>query len=395
MNHEPIFISHFNSTCEMAIANGSPHYTAPYRLRKLEKDLSPLMLFFARQNDIVLIKNPLSEPFLKMLEKAGIPLPIFMNSSDLSDKLLKEETNYQYIPQPWGKSPAEDTFFKNLFPVSSSIWFPEMKNLFERKTSLEFLKKFLIKYAREEYPENIPFLIEKLPCPKINFQEILLKSPLSASGRGLRSVTNGIPNQDTLRWMNMILKKQGYLTCEERYKKISDFSFQFYVNENHSVKHIGNTWFKTNEKGQYEGHFLNAGLPEEAADIKMLIKVTGENLCQSLSLSDFSLNYTGYLSIDAFLYKEDNKIKLHPCVEINPRYNMGILSTYIEKYIHPLSKGSFQIYYNSEYPYSAFVHEQEKKNPIEISDHLMIKGFLSLTDYREDCSFGAYILLQS
>jgi len=379
----------------MAVANGSPHYTAPTRLRELEKDLSPIMLFFARQNDIVLTKHPLSLSFQKMLEKAGIPLPSFMCLYDLKERFLKEETNYKYSPQPWGKSPAEDIFFKNLLPESDSIWFPEMKNLFERKTSLEFLKTFLTNYTRKEYPENIPFLIKKLPFPKINFQEIFLKSPLSSSGRGLRTVKNGIPDQDTLRWINMILKKQGYLTCEQRYEKTSDFSFQFYVRKDHSVKYIGKTWFKTNEKGQYEGHLLNAQMPREATALKTLIKETGENLCKSLSLSDYSLRYTGYLSIDAFLYKENNKIKIHPCVEINPRYNMGILSLYIEKYIHPSSKGYFLIYYNSKCPYSAFVHQQEKKNPIEISDHLITKGFLSLTDYREDCSYGAYIILHT
>ena len=395
MNHKPVSIFHFNSTCEMAVANGSPHYTAPFRLRELEKDLSPLMMFFANQNDIVLTKDPLSLPFIKMLKKSGIPLPSFMCIPDLKEWLLKEGTNYQYIPRPWGKSPAEDKFFNNLLPESESIWFQGMKNLFERKTSLEFLKNFLKNHARKEYPDNIPFLIEKLPFPKINFQEIFLKSPLSASGRGLRSVTNGSPNQDTLRWMTMILKKQGYLTGEQRYEKTSDFSFQFYISEDHSVKHIGNTWFKTNEQGQYEGHLLNAEIPNEAIPLETLIKETGENLCQSLSISDYSMKYTGYLSIDAFLYKENNKIKLHPCVEINPRYNMGILSRYIEKYIHPLSKGSFQIYYNSGCPYSTFVYQQEKENPIEISDHLMTKGFLSLTDYRKDCSFGAYIILHT
>ena len=395
MNHDPVSIFHFNSTCEMAVANGSPNYTAPSRLRKLEKDLSPLMLFFAGQNDIVLNKDPLSIPFIRMLEKAEIPLPSFMSISELKDQLIKEGINYNYIPQPWGKSPAEDNYFKKILPGSDSIWFPEMKNLFERKTSLDFFKNFLTNYTRKEYPDNIPFLIEKLPFPKINFQEIFLKSPLSASGRGLRSVTNGTPNQDTLRWMNMILKKQGYLTGEQRYEKISDFSFQFYISKNHLVKHIGNTWFKTNKKGQYEGHLLNAQLPEEAVPLKTIIKETGEKLCQSLSLSDYSMQYTGYLSIDAFLYKEGNKIKIHPCVEINPRYNMGILSHYIEKHIHPSSKGSFIIYYNSECPYSTFVHQQEKENPIEISDHLITKGFLSLTDYRANCSFGAYIILHT
>ena len=379
----------------MAVANGSPNYTAPFRLRELEKDLSPLMMFFANQNDIVLTKHPLSIPFLKMLEKAEIPLPSFMCISDFKERLLNEETSFQYIPKPWGKSPVEDKFFNKLLPESNSIWFPEMKNIFERKTSIEFLKTFLTNHTQKEYPDNIPFLIEKLPFPKIKFQEIFLKSPLSSSGRGLRSVTNGNPNHDTLRWMNMILKKQGYLTGEQRYEKTSDFSFQFFIREDHSVKYIGNTWFKTNKNGQYQGHLLNAQLTKEAAALKILIKKTGENLCQSLSLSDYSVRYTGYLSIDAFLYKENDKIKLHPCVEINPRYNMGILSLYIEKHINPSSNGVFNIYYDTECPYSDFVHRQEKSNPIEISDHLITKGFLSLTDYREDCSYGAYINLSS
>lgn len=393
MKQEPVSIFHFNSTCEMAVANGSPHYTAPTRLRELEKDLSPLMLFFAEKKDIVLIKEPLSKPFLNRLENAEIPLPSFMCISDLKEMLLKKETINKYNPQPWGKSPVEDTFFNKLLPESKPIWFPEMKKLFERKTSLLFLEKLLTQYPQKEYPKDIPFLIEKIPLPEINIKEFILKSPLSSSGRGLRIVRNGILDPDTLRWMNMILKKQGYLTVEQRYKKISDFSFQFYVYGNHSVKHIGNTWFKTNDKGQYKGHILNANIPKEAAPLKTLISDTAKNLCNLLSISDYSSQYIGYLSIDAFLYREGNKIKLHPCVEINPRYNMGILCRYIEKNINPLSKGSFEIYYNPKCSYSSFVHQQEKINPIEISNHLITKGFLSLTDYNKDCKFGAYIIL--
>ena len=43
--------------------------------------------------------------------------------------------------------------------------------------------------------------------------------------------------------------------------------------------------------------------------------------------------YTGFVGIDMMIVRDDNRMKCHPCVEINPRMNMGILA--MQAYLRP------------------------------------------------------------
>jgi hypothetical protein len=112
-----------------------------------------------------------------------------------------------------------------------------------------------------------------------------------------------------------------------------------------------------------------------------------------LEKSIFKEHYHGFLGIDALVYEEGGQTKIQPCLEINPRYNMGILSKYIEKKIHTQSTGLFQVYYHPVRLYKDFVSEEIKKNPMAMADQKLLKGFASLTDAQEGSKFGAYLTL--
>ena len=59
--------------------------------------------------------------------------------------------------------------------------------------------------------------------------------------------------------------------------------------------------------------------------------------------------YCGFLGVDMMICLEDGRYLLHPCVEINLRMNMGVVShTIFNRYVHCLSHGKYIVKYYSE-----------------------------------------------
>ncbi len=382
----------------MAIANGSPYYMAPALLQELENELSPLMLFFANPEDIVITEKQPTCFFLEKLNNCGIPIPAFSSPQRFTAR-AKKIPGPCYSPAPWGQSPAEACLYQRLLPGNSFRWTHEMRLLYERKTSISFLKEFLMKNRTEIYPElaGLPVIARsenELDLLLKKWKNIVIKAPLSSSGRGIRMAGPGKADTRLIRWIKSTLKQQDYFIVERRYEKKADLSFQFRIDETHKTHYLGTSFFMASPEGRYEGHYLNPkpGMPG-FYDMPE-INDTGKKLGEELELSGIFNNYSGFAGIDAMIYEENNRKKIHPCIEINPRYNMGLLSMFAEKLIHPESKGCFMTYYHPAYSYHKFAGEQTKLFPLIISDNRIFKGFLSLTDPSGNSRFGAYLLLR-
>ena len=103
--------------------------------------------------------------------------------------------------------------------------------------------------------------------------------------------------------------------------------------------------------------------------------------------------HRGLLGVDALIYKHQESLKIHPCIEVNSRMNMGIFTMFLEKKIHPQSTGKFELFYGSTGEYSNFEQEQVKLNPPKFQDGKLHAGFLSLVEADQQKKFGAYISL--
>ena len=91
-------------------------------------------------------------------------------------------------------------------------------------------------------------------------------------------------------------------------------------------------------------------------------------------------------------WDENRNLKINPCLEINVRQNMGLLSIHLEKLIQPNKTGMYRTYYNPKKSFSEFTHEMETKFPLTVTNGKIASGFFPLTDFNENTSFGAYIL---
>jgi hypothetical protein len=391
-------IYHFNPTCELAIANGSPYYQAPAILREFEEELAPILLLFASANDHVLKEKALPVQFMEQLNEMGLTAARCLPKAESLESLQNEPVNLQ----PWGWSPAELNYLSDYRqPSAIQARRTQLANsdLFQRKHAVQFVNDFLDESHQSYFPkkEERPQVLDTLEAIESYLHkhpQTVLKSPLSSSGRGLQVIRKNILNDSNKRWIKTMLAQQNYLIAEPLFNKKTDLSFQFEFTPSAEIIFLGISFFQTNNNGQYLGHHLNPAtdLAYHHFHKDELVTIAGR-LTHQLRQSCFHRVYQGFLGIDALIYEEDQQFKIQPCLEINPRFTMGMLSQVIEKKIHPESSGQFLTYYHPGKIYQAFAEEQAKKNPPIVTDQRLRKGFLSLTAPKSNSLFGAYLLL--
>jgi hypothetical protein len=88
------------------------------------------------------------------------------------------------------------------------------------------------------------------------------------------------------------------------------------------------------------------------------------------------------------------EIKIQPCLEINCRQNMGIVSLKIARSLHPEAKGSFGIYFNPRMEFNDWANAEGKKHPPMLEDLKLKCGLFPLTDIQTPRNSGAYLRLE-
>lgn len=390
-------IFHYNPTCEMAIANGSPFYMAPALLRQFEQDLAPLMAFFADENDWVVCEQKTEPAYLEQLRILGVKSVNFIGIEDLAKWKLDHPTELVQL-KPWGKSPAEAYRFSFL-SQDEQIWQSAYSALFERKTSARFLQSFLkqnqqLSIVDPKISIQIITSVAEVDDLIQNLNPLVLKAPLSSSGRGLLVLRRNCLNEANRQLIDSVVKQQGYMTAEKWYQKIGDLSFQFEVEPSQKVNYRGTSYFFTNSNGQYGGHYLGKSSILQTEFSPKKLNEVAERLCEALAKSIFAELHAGPIGIDAILFRGNNhEVNLHPCLEINPRYTMGYLALQLQSKIHPEANGEFRVQYFGSGELARFVEEETKKNPPIVVDGLVRKGFFALNPVGRQSRFCAFLRL--
>ena len=400
-------IYYFNPTCELAIANGSFSYHAPLLLQEMERDLSILPFVFCTENDFVLTDNLPTAGFLKMLADAGLKLPKFCRLADL-ESLPNGSFDAIY---PWGWSPAAHFKLKNLkekcseaFKISPVFnWNDEYKSLFERSTSLGFLVGILNNnppdwFIGKEMIGEIVTSMDEIDLLLKKQSPLVLKSPMSSSGRGIQIIRKTQLNTSNTQWISGVLKQQNYVIAEPYLEKLMDLSFQFQVLPGSEVNYLGHSIFETNSNGQYSGTFIRTKLgkfmdEENIPELESMIEETAKVLKAALENSAYRVEHRGFLGVDALVFSNGNHLMMQPCIEINSRMNMGILTMLLERRFHPKSEGKFELFYGNPGEFNTFAAEQIHLNPPIFKDGLFYSGFLPLVEPGRKTKFGAYVSL--
>jgi len=400
-------VFYFNPTCELAVANGSFSYIPPLLLQEMECDLAVLPLVFASENDFVISASPPSAEYIQLLKDCGFEVPRFCSLSELEEM----PTGSYDVICPWGWSPAAHFKLKNLKEKCSGEfktnpvynWHEGHQSLFERSTSQNFLTGIL-----NNNPQS--WLISKsMTGVKVtNLTEIesmlnknpalVLKAPMSSSGRGVQIIRRKILNNSNKEWISGVLKQQNYLIAEPFLEKLADLSFQFRINEDSDIEYLGHSFFETNSNGQYKGSFIHTGLkdifPDENSDeLEEMIGTTALVIGKELMSSVYVRWHRGFLGVDAMIFRNEKRLMMQPCIEINCRMNMGILTLFLERKIRKEAKGKFELFYGVPGEFEVYAKKNILLNPPVYQDGKISSGFFPLVEPVCQQKFGAYFLV--
>ena len=156
---------------------------------------------------------------------------------------------------------------------------------------------------------------------------VVLKAPLSGSGKGVRFVTEELMETDR-GWCRRTLESQGAVIVEERLDVVQEFAMLFEVGAG-GIKFLGYSMFYASN-GAYKGNLLASnGYIEEK-----LAKDVGKNILEEIrkNVAGFLQEklcgrYTGFVGVDMFLYRGgEGRVMINPAVEINLRMTMGLIA---------------------------------------------------------------------
>ena len=399
----------FNPEHDLALSNGDKHFIAPRNIREMGHDLAPLMEFI--EGDEILVWG--------------------------WDHAIKEELRRRGIPTD---------------SLPSDIALAALRTHSERKTAHQLLSDFRTTHTNNLYTgeSNIILHTEEIEAYLAKHEHILLKDPISSSGKGLRHVNKMSNWSKTREWVDAVIGRRGYLTAEPYYDKVQDFAMEFYVIGG-QCRFIGYSLFYTNPHGRYEGNLLMTDekieahlsqyvpqtslhevrdwvishyghiIPAEWDTTRhplyfgidmMVIKTTGKvavergqrllagsaersnfnevNRQQTLTVRGQRLEMSGNSQFSIL----NSQFSIHPCVEINLRLNMGIIAHEVRRtLLAPGAEGTFHV---TTFPTGEaalqFQSEHTKQYPVRYQEGRITSGYHPLTPVLSDTHHHAYIL---
>jgi hypothetical protein len=400
----------FNPTCEPAIANGSPYYTAPALLRKFESDLGYLPGWLGAENDQVMVKGNVDQSFQDKMNTLGFRLPQFL-------KLEKSLSDPEWLsfPKgrlcPWGWSPAVYQLFKDVLPTCTddfqhsaiARWLPQHKNLYSRLTAVGLLEKTVRNGSNTWLPgsDDLPIVCnshEQIYAALDLFAQGVVKSPWSSSGRGLLIFPNVDTKKKNDELISGMLNQQGFVTVEPWLNKVLDLSYQF-TSLAGKIRYMGRSLFETDRKGRYIRNFLTDN-PKVRDEVWEFLEEHNRQvvdwLSDGLSQSHYAALYEGWIGVDAMIYRSaEGNLKFHPMVEINGRYTMGAVAMKMREYLAPGSRGFMQLFFSKSGNFQSYCQKQQAAMPLMTENQKIISGFMPLTPPLPEHHFGAYIEVKS
>ena len=278
----------------MALANGTPGYTPPTNIRIYRKQHWDFPKIWAEEGDVVWD----GESSLATYFSEGIEAPEIV---------------------PWGWSPA-------------LVHELELAGVPRRyMPDNEMLAKLRLLSSRvSTVPVQQSLGIDVRVCYNIKeveqcldlWHQVMMKSPWSSSGKGLMQTDNA----NWRGWVQRILRLQGAVVVERLIMdKKQDFAMEFWIDEE-GVRYQGINVFHTDAHGHFVSNANDVPLDAEEYISSMLhsprvLTETRDFFLQHLKR--MAPWYRGSVGVDML---DTAPSELHPCIEINWRMTMGMVS---------------------------------------------------------------------
>ena len=398
-------IHYFNPGHETAVLLGTQNYTAPTNVRKMQKDLALLPVWYAEEDDLSIWKIVRQPLRFSPICPRPTPGSYTCNKSDADEKPLP--TSLLWTHAPWGLSPHSLHLFEQLrdkakVRLSVPTWKEDYFRLTGRQTAAECLEKI------QALLPDLPIPVAPRFCTKIREVErymilcnapFVLKTPYSSSGRGLLWVEKRKPDTKTKNWIEGAFNKQGMISIESGLDKVQDFAMEFYSDGQGTVRYEGLSVFNTEERGSYTGNILE----EQSTMLSRITRFTGEETysriqeaVRTVLQEVYGSTYAGCIGVDMLVYRQkDGSFAIHPCIEINMRYTMGMVALRLfQHYVVPRAVGDYRVSYEKEAGEALEKHRlMSETYPLRLANGRIQEGYLSLCPVTKDTHYRAYLLL--
>lgn len=382
----------FNPETDLALAYGDTSYTPGSRIRSMVHDLAALPLWFAPPGSALLLPDDEAVPFVRaMSEQWGL------NMHPVTVAALRPAEVTAVFPWGWNR-----TLRHRLLRVGlAEELLPSEEELhFRRECSSRTLVAEVLSLFGSDADcggVSVNLTSEKAceafarSCP----EGVVFKSPWSGSGKGL-CWCRGNYEEKHRSWCRKVLREQGLVTAQPVWRRTHDFAMEFF-SDGTEWRFAGYSLFTADARGAYEGNLLlsDAGI-EEVLGTSVPVEALHRARRTLLGfLQPYACKYRGYMGVDMMTGREAGSSRelLHPCVEMNWRMNMGVLSHRLTRlWVADGVRASFQL---KNYADAAALQQEFgrlcARHPLCVENGRVTAGILPLTPVTATAASVAFI----
>ncbi len=401
----------FNANCEGEwLTERGP---VPPEVQQVQRDLEGLPAFFASADDLLLVSEPPGEEFMRTMSRAGFLWPRCVTRDELRDS-----TPDVARLRPWGQSPATASLWQSLSgdaaqetTLSRGLWHRKSWSS-ERASQWEAVHRDgpLTPLVRpEDFLGEVAGTADEVDQILAAFvargkRRLVIKADLGVSGRHtLRLLDEPLAGRGR-RWLESVLREHGQVVVEPWLDRVADLSFHFDVRDE-GTSSGDLVRFHADRRGQFLGAFVSHPQLSFPPDIQRLMQefdLAGKNSPLASALKKivgealFREGYRGPVGVDMFFYRDARgELRLHPLVEVNPRWTMGRLALRLRSHVHRGAPAFLEIEcLPSDTSAIDILRQREKAWPLTLvgDDRVGIRikeGFLALVPRRSGRRFLA------
>lgn len=381
----------FNPENDLALADGGFSYCPPPAAMCIANELASLPLWYAGKDDVVALPNEHLQFRNEMA--AMFDLPRAYNPS-----MCQDVTSLS----PWGWSAQmRHRFFKamgfdkDMLPSDAEI--ESMRNLSSRLLTIEILTALRdAGIGTPPLPQYINDLDDVIAFVD-SHERCVVKAPWSGSGKGIMWGI-GRAEEPLVHFCKGIIRRQGGVVCEHFLNAIQEFAMEFYACGG-SVEFVGYSLF-TAENGTYTGNVLasNAEIEKHLSQYISTERVVEvrEALRKIMQPLLADSGYAGYFGIDMMLYDNGGECCLNPCMEVNMRMNMGVVSRlFYDRFVSAGKCGNYKVCFFKR-PGEAWCFHQEMQvmYPLKVENGRIVQGYISLSLVTPGNRYIAYAVIK-
>ena len=384
----------FNPDTDLALANNRENYMPPARVKQMTQELELLPLWYAEDGSYIFTPSTRqNDEFLADAKRL-----FGVNAICLKDISSLPFENMEITPWGWNVSLRKQLLNKGvestLLPTTLEL--AEYRKLSGRDKDTEILRSL---QPSRGFTAEVIDNIEKCREYAHKNPRCIFKAPWSGSGKGLLWCWGKYDDKSD-GWCQRVIKEQGFVIATPIYEKVQDFAIEYYSDGNGNISFVGYSLFRTNTKGAYQGNILQSEEMHRktlSQHISLQELDTTDTLLREKLSTTYGYKYKGYIGVDMIICHTNNsEYALHPCVEVNMRMNMGVLSTILANRL--LAEGSKAIffidYYSTCEELKYFITRTSKENPLIIENKKIASGFMPLVPIDKGNNYIAYIIAE-